>query len=283
MPVEPWPTVVVGEKEYWEVDGKFRVAKESDPNAQVLILIGTPNGGIANVGPLVQGDPGQHAEIDEEIVITDVLEYEDATPDSMSWTTITPPTEDTPGVYQLNTTYRKGPKGDDGDTVLDPEDYAETPVAGQILAVKGDLSAFELVSPKPITRHVPATINSVPSGNANYTMATISIDAKTHDYRPIVFAHTIRVGTGADVAVDLVCRMGGATDGDIVARCIGLPGVTDRLTIVSALAAGSGDSFDKVTAGNAKNFHLRTERSTGADTYTASNTVTFFQIWAVPV
>lgn len=282
MPVEPWPTVVVGGKEYWEVDGKFRVAKESDPNAQVLILIGTPNGGIANVGPLVQGDPGQHAEIDEEVNITAVLEYDDPTPDSMSWTTLTPPDEDTPGVYRLNSTQRKGPAGEDGDTVLTPADYG-SPLAGQFLVVKGDLSGFELASQKIPSRHVPATIVSVPSGNANYTMATISIAAKTYDYRPIVFAHTIITGTGADVAVDLVCRMGAESGDNIVARCIGLPGAKDRLTIVSALAAGSGDSFDKVTAGNAKNFYLRTERSTGADTYTTSNTTTFFEIWAMPV
>lgn len=282
MPVEPWPTVVVGGKEYWEVDGKFRVAKESDPHAQVLILIGTPNGGVANVGPLVQGDPGQHAEIDEDVNVT-VLEWDDPTADSMSWTTITPPDDDTPGVYQLNSTLRKGPPGADGDTVLDPTDYAETPVAGQFLVVNSGLDAFELISQKIATRHVPATISSVPSGNANYTMGVISIAAKTFDYRPLVLAETIRVGTGADVAVDLVCRMGGETDGDVIAKCTGLAGVTDRLQIVSALPAGSGDSFDKVTAGNAKNFYLRTERSTGSDTYTASSTVTRYQIWAIPV
>lgn len=282
MPVEPWPTVVVGEKEYWEVDGKFRIAKESDPNAQVAILIGTPDGGIANVGPLVQGDPGQHAEIDETIVFT-ALEATDPTADSASWTTITPPTTETPGVYKLNLALHKGAKGDDGDTVLTPDDYSESPLAGQILVVNDALDGFDLAAQKIATRHLPAMISSVPSGNANYTMSTISIAAKTFDYRPLVLAETIRVGTGADVAVDLVCRMGGETDGDIVAKCTGLAGVTDRLSIVSACPAGSVDGFDKVAAGNAKNFHLRTERSTGADTYTASNTVTRFQIWAIPV
>ncbi|MHA7703391.1 hypothetical protein ACX9NE_26740 [Mycobacterium sp. ML4] len=282
MPVEPWPTVVVGGKEYWEVDGKFRVAKESDPNAQVLILIGTPNGGIANVGPLVKGDPGQHAEIDETIDFT-ALEPEDPTPDSMSWTTITPPDDDTPGVYRLVAALHKGAKGDDGDTVLDPNDF-DTPLAGQILVVNDAVDAFVLQNQKIATRHLPTAFTSVADSSGKATVATVSIPAKTHDYRVIVAAQVIVTGSsGPNVSVDLLCRMGDAVTGNVVARCFGVGGAQDRLTIVSSSPANSNDAFDKVTAGNAKDFYLRTERASGSDSYNASDSTMLYEVWAIPV
>lgn len=281
MTTEPWPTVTVGGKEYWLVDMQFRIAKESDPNAQVPILIGTPNGGIAAVGPLVKGDPGKHAELSTTINFTP-LEPGDATPDSASFTVLTPPDDDTPGVWQLNLALHKGAKGEDGDTVLDPDDY-DTPLAGQILVVNDAVDAFELRNQKVPTRHVPATLNNVPTGNANYTLGVVSIPAKTHDWRPLVLAHTIITGTGADVAVNLRARLNGETGGNIVAECRGLAGAKDRLTIVSAIPAGSGDSFDKVTAGNSATVHLRTERASGADTYSTASGDTFFEVWAIPI
>lgn len=282
MVAQPWPTVVVGGKEYWEVDIKGRIAKESDPDAGVLFLIGTPNGGVANVGPLVKGDPGVHAEIDTTVVNT-VLEWDDSTPDSMSWTVLVPPTDDTPGVYQLNATQRKGPPGDDGNTILDPGDFG-SPLAGQILVVNDAEDAFEARNQKVATRHVPATLNNVPSGNANYTLGVVSVAAKTFDWRPMVFAHTIITGYGgSDVAVNLRARLNGESGGNIVAECRGLAGAKDRLTIVSAIPAGSGDSFDKVAAGSPATIHLRTERASGSDTYTTASGDTFFEVWAMPI
>lgn len=281
MTAEPWPTVVVAGKEYWLVDMQFRIAKESDPNAQVPILIGKPDGGIAAVGPLVKGDPGKHAEIDTTINNT-VLEADDPTPDSMSFTVITPPTDSVAGVYRLNATQRKGAKGDPGDTVLDPADY-DTPLAGQILVVNDAVDAFVLQNQKVATRHIPATLNNVPAGNANYTLGVVSITAATFDRRPIVFAHTIITGTGSDIAVNLRARLNGETGGNIIAECRGLAGAKDRLTIVSACAAGSDDTFDKVAAGATATIHLRTERATGADTYTTASGDTFFEVWMIPV
>lgn len=281
MPTSPWPTVTANGKEYWLIDMAFRVAKESDPNAQVPILVGTPNGGIAAMGPLAQGDPGKHAEIDTTINTT-VLDYEDPTPDAMSWTVITPPTDSTPGVYRLNSTLRRGQKGADGDTVLDPGDF-DSASAGQVIVVSDDESEFVLANQKVASRYVPATLNNVPTGNANYTLGVVSIPAKTFDYRPIVFAHTIITGTGADVAVNLRARLNGETGGNVIAECRGLAGAKDRLTIVSACPAGSGDAFDKVAAGNAATVHLRTERASGSDTYSTASGDTFFEVWAVPV
>lgn len=281
MPVEPWPTVVVGGKEYWLVDLQCRLAKESDPNAQVPILIGTPNGGVASVGPLVKGDPGVHAELSTTINFT-ALEATDATPDSASFTVLTPPDDVTPGVYRLNLALHKGAKGDDGDTVLTPADFG-SPIAGQILVINDAVTAFELRGQKVPTRHVPASLNNVPQGNANYTLGVVSVPAKTFDWRPMVFAHTIITGTGSDVAVNLRARLNGETGGNIVAECRGLAGAKDRLTIVSAIPAGSADTFDKVSSGSPATVHLRTERASGSDTYTTASGDTFFEVWAIPI
>ena len=79
MPVEPYSTIVVDGKEYWEVDVKARIAKESDPDAEVLILVATPQGGAANLGPLVKGDPGKHTLFQTTVDLTP-LAHDDPTP-----------------------------------------------------------------------------------------------------------------------------------------------------------------------------------------------------------
>lgn len=279
MPVEPWPTVVVDGKEWWEVDIKARILKESDPDSQVLFLVGTPNGGVGNVGPLVKGDPGVHAELLEEINFT-ALEPDDATPDSASFTIITPPDDDTPGEYQLNLALHKGLKGDDGDTVLDPGDF-DGALVGQILVVGDD--EFILQDQKVTTQHRAASLNNVPSGNPSYTLGVITIDAATFDRRLIVAAQAVVVGTGPDVAVDLLARLNGETGGNVIAACRGLAGTKDRLTICPASPAGSDGDFNKINAGDPATVHLRTERQSGSDTYTAANTSMLFEVWAVAI
>lgn len=281
MPVEPWPTVTVGGEDFWEVDIKARIAKESDPDSQVLFLIGTPNGGVGNVGPLVKGDPGVHAEILEAINFT-ALEPEDATPDSASFTIITPPDDETPGEYQLNLSLHKGLKGDDGDTVLDPDDF-DGALATQMLVVNGDVDAFVLQDQKVPIQHRAASLNNVPSGNPSYTCGVISIAAVTYDRRVTVAAQAVIVGTGPDVAVDLLARLNGETGGNVIAACKGLAGASDRLTICPASPAGSGDTFNKINAGDPATVHLRTERQSGSDTYTAANTSMLFEVWTHPI
>lgn len=281
MPVEPWPTVTVGGKDYWDIDAKLRVAKESDPNAQVLILIATPNGGIANLGPLVQGDPGQHAEIEEAVNFTP-LEPDDPTPDSFAFTTITPPSASTPGVWRAVVALHKGAKGDPGDTVLDPADYSAT-TPGQVLAVNSGLTDFELVTPKAGDFYWPATINNTPSGNPSYTLGVCSIGSKPYDRRVIPFGYTIITGTGPDVAVDLIARLNGETGGNIVGRCPGIAGATDRLIMAPGVPTAAADTYNKILASNSATVHFRVERQTGADTYTTSNSTTRFGVLAVAI
>lgn len=280
MPTSPWPTVVVGGVEYWEIDAKLRVAKESDPNSQVLVLIATPNGGWTNLA-LVQGDPGQHAEIDEDINLTP-LEPEDSTPDSASWTVLTPPDAETPGVYRLNLSIHKGAKGDDGDTVLDPSDYEAT-LGGQILVVNSAVDAFEIATQKSGMFTWPATIASTPSGNANYTLGVCSITARNNDCVIIPFGYVIITGTGPDVAVDFLARLNGETGGNIIGKCPGVAGIKDRLLMQSGVVAGSSPGYNVVEAGNSATVHFRVERASGTDTYTTSDTSTMFGILVVDI
>ena len=281
MTYEPWPTVTVGGKDYWEVDIKARVAKESDPNAQVLILVGTPNGGAAAVGPLVQGDPGKHAEIDTTIDFT-ALEPDDPTSDSASWTTVTPPDDTTPGVYQLSLALHKGAKGDDGATVLDPATFSAT-VAAQILQVNSDLSAFELADQRVAQVYRPATINNTPAGNANYTLATVPVSSKTFNRIIIPFGYVIVKGnTGPDVVVDFIARITTETSGNIIGRFPGVGGAVDRLSLVPATPTGTSD-YEKVAAGVSTNVYFRVERQSGSDDYTTSNTTTRCGVLALPI
>lgn len=276
----PWPTVTFGGQEYWQVATLSLIAKESDPNAGVYFFVGTPDGGIGTVGPLVQGTPGKHAEIDTDINFT-ALEATDVTADSASWTEITPPDDDTPGVYQLNLALHKGAKGDDGDTVLDPTDY--TAAATQILAVNSGATDFEAIDQKVCQVYRPTTISNTGAATANNTLATVPIDAKTYDRRLIPFAYTIVTGnTGSDVTVDLLARIGDASTGDIIGRCPGLGGAKDRLILVPALPTNEFD-YELLAATNTTNVYFRVEKQGGADDYTTSSTTTRCGVLAVPV
>ncbi|BBU22169.1 hypothetical protein [Mycobacterium xenopi] len=82
-----WPKTADGQ--YYQFDGQILIPV--DPSTGVSMLILRPQGGIAvGVPPIEKGDPGVHAEIDEAIDFT-ALAWDDPTPDSASFTTITPP------------------------------------------------------------------------------------------------------------------------------------------------------------------------------------------------
>src|SRR5690606_32019953 len=103
-----------------------------DPDIGVALLAIRPQGGMGqNIPAIEKGDPGKHAQIDNAINFT-ALEPDDPTEDSASWTTVTPPTDATPGKWKLNLALHKGEKGDDGDATWDPTDLEEYPEPGYI-------------------------------------------------------------------------------------------------------------------------------------------------------
>ncbi|AGM61436.1 minor tail protein [Mycobacterium phage Job42] len=254
-----------------------------DPTAGAAILQLRPQGGIGvGVPAIAQGPAGQPAVIDTGPIQPVELEADDPTPLTWSWTELTPPSESGPGVYRLNPMVRKGPKGDDGEAVWDPTDVDPSPVAGQVPVVNSTADGFVLAAQRVGDRYVPASINNTASGNANSTLAQVSIPAQPFDWRPRVQGYTVVTGEGADVRVDLVARLNGESGGNVIGRC---PGVaqSERLVLVPGPAAGSSDGFDRVPAGTPATIYFRCERQAGSVTYTTSASTSMFSVEVLPL
>lgn len=225
---------------------------------------------------LVQGDPGDTPNIDNVIAFT-ALAPDDATPESAEWE------ETSPNIYKLHLALRNGQDGAPGDTVLDPTDF-DTPLPGKILALNSDATAFELQTPKIGDEYWPASIANTPSGNSAYTLCSVGVPALDFDWRPEVSGWCIVTGTGADVAVNLHCRLDDEDGGNIVGMAYGGAGINPPVhTIVSGPEQGSADGYNKVLAHNAATIYLRAERRTGIDTFTTSGTTTRFRVKVQPV
>lgn len=277
----PWPTDPSGQ--WYLFDGQILMPVSPETGAPVLYL--RPNGGIGQSIPAVaQGDPGQPAKLDNAINFTE-LAAADPTPASASFTTITPPTSTTPGVYRLNLSVHAGAAGQNGSTTLTTAAITGTPSFKRIAQVNSAGNGFEYTSQKVGGRHQPASINNTAAGNANSTLAVVSIAAGTydHDYRVEVQAQTIVTATGANCSVDLVARLNGETAGNDIGRGFGMGGLKDRLIIAGGFAAGNADGWDRISAGNGCTVHLRTEQQSGSDSYTTSATTTRFRVIVRPV
>jgi len=264
--------------QYYQAAGQVLLPVDGSGAAIIMMR---PEGGIGSgFSAVEQGDPGVHAELDTTINFT-ALEPGDPTPDSASFTTITPPTTSTPGVWRLNLALHKGEQGADGDTVLDPNDF-DSPVAGQILQVNSDVSAFELVAQRVPEVFYPGVVNNTASGNPNSTLAQINIPARPYARRVQGFGHTVVVGEAADVRVDLIARLNGETGGNIVGRCPGIA-QTERLQLSPGRAAGLADTYDQIAANAAAVLYIRTERQAGTTTYTTSASVSQFEALVLPL
>lgn len=277
-----WPTTADGQ--YYHFEGIVDIPV--DPTTGVAVLLLRPQGGSAGEGvPAIEdGAPGVHAELSEEINFTE-LAHDDPTPASASFTTLTPPTTSTPGVYKLNLALHGGEPGDDGTTSIDVDSVDGTAAAGKMIRVNSAVDGFEYTSEGIVDRWIPTTINNTATGNPSSTLATVSIPSNTYDFdwRPIVHAQTIVTPDGSNVSVDLVARLNGETGGNIVGRCFGIGGVKERLTITSAPPPGSAAGYDKVLANAAATIYLRTERQTGSNTYTTSASTTLFSVQVMRV
>lgn len=276
-----WPKDPTGQ--WYVFDGQILMPVSPETGAPVLYL--RPNGGIGQAIPAVeQGAPGKHAQLDTAINYTE-LAYNDPTPASASFTVLTPPTDDTPGVYKLNLKVHAGSPGSNGSTTLTTGAISGTPVFKKIPQINSAGTGFEYTVQKVGGRHQPASINNTASGNANATLGVVSIAAGTYDfdYRVEVEAQTIVTATGPNCSVDLVARLNGETGGNDIGRCFGVGGTKDRLIIAGGFAAGNADGWDRVAAGQGCTVHLRTEQQSGSDSYTTSATTTRFRVKVRPI
>lgn len=288
MPSEVWPIVTFNGKQCYVVEGFTLI--EVDPQGDTYFLVKTPEGGVGAVGPLVKGDPGKHTIIMEEIDYT-FLDADDVTPDSAEFVEITPGDDNTSQVVQLKITVHRGPDGAPGDTVLDVNDFETDPIAGMVITVNSTGDGFDLSSPKIGDRYFPASIANVPSGQSTYTLAQVSIPGQLFDWRPEVHGSCEITGTGPDVKVDLVARLGttGISNAEIagneVGRGFGVAGQYPPTPVfIPGPPTGSSNTFDRVLAGAPAIIYFRTERQTGIDTYTtsASRTRLWVKVNAIP-
>lgn len=306
MPTETWNITTIDGKQYLVVDvAKFRIPLDWDPSSNMFFAVSYPDGGVGNFTALAKGDPGDVPTLNLPINLTE-LAPEDTTPASASFT------ETSPDTYTLNLTLHRGAKGENGDTVLQPDDYG-TGLAGDYLVVNSATDAFTFTPQRVGDRYIPATIVAAPSGNAAYTLCTVAIPPQRFPYRPQVEGFCEITGTSADVKVDLVARLNSATAGNIIGRATqpayvpstvttvqsgasGASGSTTTTTTTTAGAytfpthvlsstppAGSAAGYDVVAAGESAVIYLRAERVSGSGTFTTSTTTTGFCVNVLPV
>lgn len=282
MPVTNWTTTFIDGKEFLVIEvAQFRVPLDWDPSSNMFIAVAAPDGGLGGFPALVQGDDGETPNIDSTINITAVLDYTDPTLDSMSWTEISE------NLYRLNTTQRKGPKGDAAAFDLeDADNLTGTMATGKMIVVDSAATGFEYLTPKVGDEYWPATINNAPSGNAGYTLCAVSIPAQDFAWRPQVSGWCVIAGTGTDVQVDLIARLNDAASGNIVGRGRGHAGQNAEgfsTVLSSGPPAGSPATYNKVNAGEPAVVYLRAERQSGSNTFTTTDAATYFGVRVRPI
>lgn len=278
QPTANWNTTTINGVPYLVIDlAQFMVPLDWDPNSSMFLAVAAPNAAVqqaigkGNFPALLQGQTGPMPNISPIINFTP-LAYTDPTPDAASWTQLNSTT------WQLNLSLHQGEPGTAGQMkILGAEDLTGTPVPGMLMAVNAGGTGLTFVSPLCGDRYVPAAVKAVPSGNAGYTLAPITIPAQGFDWRPGPDAQCVITPGGSDCAVDLVARLsnsnpdGGETTGNDVGRAIGLAtGAPANQVMTPYPPAGSGDAWDRVPAGQAATVFMRAERQAGATYFTTT-------------
>lgn len=273
-----WPSVQFNGETYRQSEGIVLVPESGSGMAVIMIR---ENGGVmGGVSAIEQGPPGAHAAIDTTVVVTDELEYDDATPASASWTELVPPTTETPGLYRYNTTQRKGRNGEDGDTVLNIEDF-DGGSAGDVITVNDDEDGFELTAPRITEVFYPTEINTG-SSSGTFLLAEVTIPPRPWARRLAGEGFSIVTGDASNVRVNLLARIG-SSGGNIIGRCVGIA-QTERLTMSPGKPIEAGtvsDSYDTIAAGASTVINIQCERVGGSTSYTPS--AGQFRVVALPL
>lgn len=271
MAQEVWSRVQFGGKEYWQVESLALV--EVDPDGETLFFVGTPQGGVGVLGPLVKGDPGKPALFQEGGDFTS-LAFDDPTPQSLSVVEVTPGSDTQSQIVKLVAALREGKPGKDGSTSLDLSSIGGTVAPGRMLVINPGGDGINAVVPRVGGMHWPAEVTEAPAGtNATRTLGIVSVGAGTYgaDWRVHVNASTVVSGSSADLRVDLVARLG-AANGPVVGRGSGPSGQSVGLSVASGPDAGAADGVNRVAAGAAATVYLVAEKQSGSATFATSST-----------
>ncbi|MBU8819963.1 minor tail protein [Mycobacterium phage Raymond7] len=276
-----WPIVDYNGVPHYHGQGDFFIPV--DPSTGMAVIMLRQDGGIASgIVGVEKGDPGVPPNFDPDIPVTE-LAHDDPTPASGTWTQISPPSGDDPGVWQMSLSlHGPAPAEAGGGSIPTPADFGGG-TAGQVLAVNSDADEFEIVDQKIPEVFYPGEIDNVGSGNVNATLCPISIPARPWARRVRAQGYTVVTGEAADVRVDLVARLKNESGGNIVGHCIGIA-ATERLMFAPGKPINPGtvsDSYDILAAGESATLYVRLERKAGSSTYTASASASMFsaEVW----
>jgi hypothetical protein len=263
VPVEPYPTVVQGGNEFWEVP--VLIPKESDPDAGVYLYVGKPLGGVGNFGPLVQGDPGPATVFQRAADLT-MLDPDDPTPDSFEVIEVSPPTGNQPQKVKLAVAWHKAKEGPPGNTTIDLSDFAGTPQATSLVQVNAGMTGLEFTPQKVGDRYVATAFTSVVNSTTDQTLYSMPIEAQKFAWRASQLRGSfIYTTTNASVCVDAVARL--QSNNNVVDIGYGIPTLGPFRNTLAGPPPSSAvnNDFDLVPAGQPAVILFRAERRAGSD------------------
>ncbi len=280
-----YEVVTVDDEEFYQWKAVLRIPKNWSPDSGVFIAVAPP-GGIANIPAAIKGDTGFTPTI-RNVNLTELADG-DPTPASATWSVVTPGTDDTAPVFDLDLELHKGAAGDDGTlTILDADDYDDTgQAAGYVLALNATNDGVVSVARKVGGMYWPTSFTSVSNGTGGNTIGQITVASQPWDWRPRPAGNALIHYDGADCQVDILARVANATTGDVVARVFGPPGsVGDAsLTLAASPPAAAASTYGKVSSGGAATIYFRIEQQgSGADTFDAPNTKMAFSVEVAPI
>lgn len=285
MPEEVWPIVTFGGKDYYQVDSVTLI--DIDPDGLTYFLVGTPQGGIGAVGPLIMGDPGKHTEFQTGPQDFTPLAWDDPTAASLSIVEVTPGSDTVSQVVKLAAALHEGAPGADGTTSLDLGSVDGTAAAKKIPVLNSAADGLEWQTQKVGDRYYPASYNDVASGNPTATLGQRVVGPFDVDVRIEVQGQAIITPTSSDVAVDLLARLNNATTGNVIGRGLGVANQSSTHNlgtgVLAADATAGGADYDKVAAGATVTIYFRAERTAGSGTFTSQASRTWFWVKANPI
>lgn len=295
MATESEPEVVtIDNEEFYQWKVVLRIPKNWTPESGVFIAVAPP-GGIANFPAAIQGDRGFTPTFRNVNLVP--LAWDDPTDASAVWTLITPGTPTTAPVFDLVITLHEGEPGADGVMALlgaSDLDDGGAPTAGYIFRVNPAGDGVELVAEKVGNTYWPTTVTVLSNATGANAVAAVTIPPQLNKWRPHVNGQDIVSYDAADVQVDLVARLGGtgtgtgATDGQVIARGLGLPGSVALMQVLAFAAAppvNSTAGFGEVAAGGSgTTIYIRIEQvGSGTATFDTVSGRALFSVDATPV